>query len=65
MHGSITKIGVGEGDVINSGEILLTMEAMKMLHDVKAPRKGRVSKIIIKKGAQVSSGDLLLTIADK
>ncbi len=60
MPGKIAAISVSLGQVLNRGDKLLSIEAMKMETAVYSPRDGKVAKIYIQPGATVSSGDLLL-----
>lgn len=48
MPGCITKIFVQEGDKVNKGQTLLTMEAMKMEHTIKSPYEGMIEKVFYK-----------------
>ena len=45
MPGLIVKIDVAEGDEVQEGQALCTVEAMKMENILRAERKGRVAKI--------------------
>jgi len=45
MPGTITKINVKEGDVVNKGEILITIEAMKMENKVYATKDILIKKL--------------------
>ncbi|NBW99041.1 biotin/lipoyl-binding protein [bacterium] len=63
MPGKITKIGVKEGDVVEKGQGVLVMEAMKMENEIKALISGEVKRICIKEGQAVETGTLLIEIA--
>ena len=45
MPGVVLRILVAEGDVVAKGAPLLILEAMKMEHQITAPRDGRIAKI--------------------
>ena len=45
MPGLIVKINVAEGDEVQEGQALCTVEAMKMENILRAERKGVVTKI--------------------
>jgi 3-methylcrotonyl-CoA carboxylase alpha subunit len=62
MPGSIVSIPVNENDVVEKGTLLMTMEAMKMEHQIKAPADGTVTAINFKTGDQVHEGDALLVL---
>ena len=44
------------------GEPLLTIEAMKMQNEVRAPRPGRVMEVAVAAGQPVATGALLLRL---
>jgi len=48
--------------VIQKGDQLLVMEAMKMQSTVYAPVGGRVTQVLVQPGQHVEAKDLLLTI---
>jgi biotin carboxyl carrier protein len=62
MAGRIISVAVHEGQAVQSGELLLIFEAMKMENEVRASRSGTVGKIAVKTGDRVSVGDLLLVV---
>ncbi|AJQ94579.1 sodium-extruding oxaloacetate decarboxylase subunit alpha [Gynuella sunshinyii] len=62
LAGNIFKILVQPGDVVEEGQVLLILEAMKMETEVSASKAGTVGSIAIKEGDAVSVGDTLLTI---
>jgi 3-methylcrotonyl-CoA carboxylase alpha subunit len=63
MPGVITKILVKEGDVVAKGAALLILEAMKMEHQITAPRDGTIASINCKEGEMVQPGLDLVTLA--
>jgi len=62
MPGSIFKIEVAEGDTVQSGDVLLILEAMKMENEILAPKDGVVASINTTLGAAVNTGDKLVVI---
>lgn len=62
MPGTILDILVTEGQVINKGDIVFILEAMKIENEIAAAADGTVAKIYTSKSATVSAGDPLLTI---
>ncbi len=62
MQGTILKIKVKKGDTINKGDVIATIEAMKMEQEIHAEAKGKVKQIFVKEGDSVSSGDLLMQV---
>jgi pyruvate carboxylase len=59
----VVALSVKEGDAIGQGELVGSIEAMKMEAAITAPRSGTVSRVLIDAAAQVDGGDLLLVIA--
>jgi len=62
MQGTILKVKVKVGDKVKSGEVLATIEAMKMEQEIKSETKGEVKEIFINEGDPVANGDLLMQI---
>lgn len=60
MPGLVLDIKVAEGQVTNSGDSLLVLEAMKMENEIRASTGGTVSRIHVKPGDAVSKNDLLI-----
>jgi acetyl/propionyl-CoA carboxylase alpha subunit len=60
MGGSVTAIEVVPGDAVRSGQLLLTLEAMKMQHALPAGRGGEVAAILVSAGDVVAAGDPLV-----
>ena len=63
MPGKILSVKVNVGDTVNSGDLVLMLEAMKMENEVFATASGKVTEIRVKSGDNVSTGDVLLVIA--
>lgn len=63
LPGDITKINVKPGQMVQEGDVILIMEAMKMEAEVCAPKAGIVSDVEVSEGDKVSAGDALITIA--
>ncbi len=60
MPGLISTLRVAVGDQVERGDILLSIEAMKMETSVSAERAGRIAEISVSEGQQVDLKDLLL-----
>ena len=63
MPGMIATLTVKPGQEVKAGDVLLTVEAMKMETALHAERDGRVADVLVKPGAQVDAKDLLLVMA--
>jgi oxaloacetate decarboxylase alpha subunit len=62
LAGNIFKVLVREGDAVNSGDVVIIMEAMKMETEIRASVSGVVSNISTKEGDAVQTGQPLLVI---
>lgn len=62
LPGAITKLEVGKGDIVEKGQLLLIMEAMKMENRVLADRAGVVENIRVQQGDAVLQGDIIMEI---
>ena len=63
MHGKIISVTVSDGDSVEEGDILFSVEAMKMEHAVLAPFDGVVANLAITIGAQVEAGHVALQVS--
>lgn len=64
MPGKILEVKVEVGQSVESGELLLVMEAMKMEHRIIAAKAGVVSLVNFSVGDQVQQGDILVEMAE-
>ena len=62
LPGLIVAVAVSAGDEVEEGAPLLTIEAMKMQNEVRAPRAGRVSEVSVSAGQAVATGTALLRL---
>ena len=60
MPGVVTSILVGEGDTVEAGQSLATVEAMKMENVLRAERRAVVRKIAAKAGASLAVDELIM-----
>ncbi|MBV1774146.1 acetyl/propionyl/methylcrotonyl-CoA carboxylase subunit alpha [Burkholderiaceae bacterium DAT-1] len=64
MPGTVVAVHVEAGQVVEKGDALLILEAMKMEHTIVAPQAGKVGAIFYQKGEQVSEGAALIEIVE-
>jgi 3-methylcrotonyl-CoA carboxylase alpha subunit len=62
MPGRIIAVQVADGAAVVKDQALVTIEAMKMEHTLRAPFDGLVAGLVHAVGVQVSEGDVLLRI---
>jgi propionyl-CoA carboxylase alpha chain len=63
MPGLVVKINVAEGDEVQEGQPLCTVEAMKMENILRAERRGTVAKINAAPGASLRVDDIIMEFA--
>jgi acetyl-CoA/propionyl-CoA carboxylase biotin carboxyl carrier protein len=61
MPGTVVSVSVGNGDTVETGQVLLAVEAMKMEHQLLAPLDGTVH-ISVTSGDLVKADQVLATI---
>jgi geranyl-CoA carboxylase alpha subunit len=64
MDGAVVDLLVQEGDVVVKGQTLIILEAMKIEHQLKANRDGRIGSMSVSKKQQVKKRHLMLSIVD-
>jgi len=62
MPGAIGRLVVALGQRVGAGDLLLTLEAMKLEHPVHAPESGVVTELPVELGTQVEAGAVLAVI---
>jgi propionyl-CoA carboxylase alpha chain len=62
LPGAVGRVLVTPGQRVATGELLLTLEAMKLEHPVHAPASGVISELPVAAGAQVDTGAILAVI---
>jgi acetyl-CoA/propionyl-CoA carboxylase biotin carboxyl carrier protein len=62
MQGKILKVLVEQGQEIEAGELICTLEAMKMENHVVAPREGTIAELGVEAGMTVETGALIAVI---
>ncbi len=63
LAGNIFKVLVQPGQMVQEGDLVIILEAMKMETEIRAFKAGTVSAVNVKVGGAVSVGDSLLMIA--
>ena len=58
----VVTVSVSEGDRASAGQIVATIEAMKMEAPITAPRDATVQRVAVSSTAQVEGGDLLAVL---
>ena len=64
MPGSVASVAVTVGQKVNAGDLLLTIEAMKMETGIHADRPATVKAVHVVPGAQIDAKDLLVELGE-
>lgn len=62
MPGTILRLLVNVGDIVQENQPLMILEAMKMENEIVAGKAGTVASIHVAQGEMVNPGDSLITI---
>jgi biotin carboxyl carrier protein len=62
LRGSILSVLVQPGERVKAGQVLLTLEALKLENEITAPYDAVVEKVLVGPREQVDLGDALLTL---
>ncbi|GAA5197036.1 hypothetical protein GCM10023322_67430 [Rugosimonospora acidiphila] len=65
LPGAVGRVLVEPGQPVEPGALLLTIEAMKLEHQVCAPGAGVVAELLVSAGAQVDTGTVLAVITPR
>ncbi len=60
MPGIITFVAVREGDAVEAGQVLATVEAMKMENTLRAERRGKVKRVAATAGQSFAVDELIM-----
>ena len=63
MPGTVATVAVKVGSKVARGDVLVTIEAMKMETSVRADREGSIAEVVTKPGEAVDAKDLLFVLA--
>ncbi len=63
MAGTIIKVNVTPGEIVQEGDVVVLLEAMKMETEVRAKNSGTVQSVLVKEGDAVAVDDVLITLA--
>jgi biotin carboxyl carrier protein len=62
IPGRVVSVAAAVGDLVEAGDALLVLEAMKMQNELRTPRAGRVTRVGASAGRTVEIGDLLVVV---
>jgi biotin carboxyl carrier protein len=64
MPGTVVSLHVAPGERVAAGQLVLKLEAMKMLNAIRAPQDGVVAELRVDPGEQVGYGDVLVVFKE-
>jgi acetyl-CoA/propionyl-CoA carboxylase biotin carboxyl carrier protein len=62
MQGTILKVLVEQGQEVGAGDLICTLEAMKMENHIIAPREGKITELHVEAGKTIETGSLIAVI---
>ena len=62
MQGTVLAVEVAEGDVVEAGQVICIVEAMKMENEVHAHRSGIVAELSVAAGQPVKTGQVICVV---
>ncbi len=63
IAGTVWKIEVKVGDSVDTGQVVVILESMKMEMPVEAPSAGQVTAILVQEGQAVEEGQTVVELA--
>lgn len=65
LPGTVVEVFVKVGDEVESGHVILVIEAMKMKNSIRSVYSGNVSEILVHVGQSVAHKQVLIKFADQ
>ncbi|MCA1634596.1 MAG: biotin/lipoyl-binding protein [Acidobacteria bacterium] len=62
MPGKVVRVLVEQGQMVEAGDGLVVVEAMKMQNELKSPKTGTVAELHAQPGATVKAGEVLVVV---
>ena len=63
IAGRVVAVSVRPGDLVEAGQQMLVVEAMKMQNELRSPRDGTIDRVGVSVGQTIEVGDLLMVIS--
>ncbi len=64
MQGTVLAVEVAEGDVVEAGQVICIVEAMKMENEIAAHRSGVVTELSVEPGQAVTHGQIVCVVVE-
>jgi glutaconyl-CoA decarboxylase len=62
ITGKIVSVGVKPGDTVKEGDVLCTLESMKMENPIISPVSGKIVEVGVSEGKTVKPGEKIAVI---
>lgn len=62
ITGTVWKIELGPGAVVEEDDVIMILESMKMEIPVLAPGRGTIAEILVEEGASIAEGQAIATL---
>lgn len=62
MPGTILAVNKNTGDSVNTGDVIMVLEAMKMENEIVAPCAGTIKQLLVQKGSTVETDAVLAIV---
>ena len=62
MTGQVTKVHVKEGDEVENGQVVATINIMKMDYDITSESSGVVKEVLVKEGSVLKVDDVIMRL---
>jgi biotin carboxyl carrier protein len=60
----VTEVFVKPGEVIEMGQVVLVIEAMKMKNSIRSTRAGTIAEVLVSAGQTVAHKQMLVKFVD-
>ena len=62
MPGTVVDVAVAAGDAVEAGQLLMTIESMKLQTAITAPQDASVAEVFVSAGTNFDQGDPLVRL---
>jgi biotin carboxyl carrier protein len=63
MPGVVVEVLVSEGQLVDTGDIMVVLESMKMQQEFKSPRPGVIHNVRVAEGDRINQNQIMVTIS--
>ena len=63
MPGKVVQLLVKAGDLVQEGQGVAVIEAMKMQNELKSPKTGKIDKVNVTQNQTINAGEVLVVVS--